>query len=416
MRVLYISKYAATASSGYPSRQYFYSKHLAELGNTVLLIYSNSNGRPNNGQNLCSIQEELNGRLLIKLLRGPKINLGLNLKRIWSWIYFEYQLYKFYGNIRDFRPDIIIVSSLSLLTFVNGVLFKKRLGIPLVLEVRDLYPLTITDLGRFTEKNPFIKVLSEIEKYGYRHADLIISTLENSKEYFELRKGGPVRFKWLPMGFDPNLYALSPDKISMGLIESVLKLKTKGYFIICYSGSIGYGDALSEVLDLSLDRNIIDNKIYFVFIGSGPMLEGYKTKYFAGNVLFLNPIEKKYLPLLLKQCDLLINTWYFKKIYQNGISPNKWIEYMYSGRPILLSFGYNSRIFNEADCGWQLFACNNIILKAEILKIRNFSKEILNVKGAKGKDYLVSQLNYVKLAKELEASLKDCIIFYDTNQ
>ena len=140
MKILYISKYAATPASGYPTRQYFISKSLAELGNNVMLIYSNSNGRQSNGQASCEISHEISGHLIIQKLKGPYISLGMNLKRIWSWIIFEYRIIKDFQRIRDFQSDIIIVSSLSILTFLSGVYLKRRLKRPLVLEVRDLYP------------------------------------------------------------------------------------------------------------------------------------------------------------------------------------------------------------------------------------------------------------------------------------
>lgn len=188
MKILYISKYAAVPVSGHPTRQYFFSKCLAEFGNSVMLIYSNSNGLQHNGQDSSELTQEIDGYLLIQKLKGPSIALGMNLKRIWSWMFFEYQIFKNLRRIKDFQPDIIIVSSLSILTFLSGVYLKKLLKRPLVLEVRDLYPLTLIEIGGFSKYNPIVQILGVIEKYGYKNADLILSTLENTRNYFETRK------------------------------------------------------------------------------------------------------------------------------------------------------------------------------------------------------------------------------------
>ena len=50
-----------------------------------------------------------------------------SLKRIYSWIIFEYRIFNFNYNIIGFKPDVIYISSLSLLTILNGVYLKKNL-------------------------------------------------------------------------------------------------------------------------------------------------------------------------------------------------------------------------------------------------------------------------------------------------
>ena len=49
-----------------------------------------------------------------------------SLKRIYSWIVFEYRVFNFDYNVIRFKPDIIYISSLSLLTILNGVYLKKK--------------------------------------------------------------------------------------------------------------------------------------------------------------------------------------------------------------------------------------------------------------------------------------------------
>ena len=97
-----------------------------------------------------------------------------------------------------------------------------------------------------------------------------------------------------------------------------------------------------------------------------------------------------------------------REIYQYGISPNKWIEYMYAGRPILLAYNGASRVFNTSDCGWQVSASKSSELKGKILEIHSLPKAILDQKGKNGRKYLLSELNYNKLAKELYESLQEC--------
>ena len=69
--------------------------------------------------------------------------------RILSWIDFEIKLWLMPKNILP-KPDIVIVSSLSLFTILNGYCLKKRFGCKLVFEIRDIWPLTIIEEGGFS--------------------------------------------------------------------------------------------------------------------------------------------------------------------------------------------------------------------------------------------------------------------------
>ena len=75
---------------------------------------------------------------------------------------------------RAYLPDILVVSSLSFFTILNGLLFKFFFKVPLVFEIRDIWPLTLTAEGGYKNKNPLIMLMSFIEKIGYKYSDLII--------------------------------------------------------------------------------------------------------------------------------------------------------------------------------------------------------------------------------------------------
>ena len=77
------------------------------------------------------------------------------MRRILSWLDFEWQLLGLPKEKLQ-TPDVVIVSSLSLLTILNGLLWKVRYKCRLIFEVRDIWPLTVTEEGGFTSWNPFV--------------------------------------------------------------------------------------------------------------------------------------------------------------------------------------------------------------------------------------------------------------------
>ena len=56
--------------------------------------------------------------------------------------------------------------------------FKTKL----VFEVRDIWPLTLTEEGGFSSLNPLIIILRAIELVGYRFSDLVVGTMPGLKK------------------------------------------------------------------------------------------------------------------------------------------------------------------------------------------------------------------------------------------
>ncbi len=314
-----------------------------------------------------------------------------------------------YRQIKKWMPDIVLVSSLSILTFVYGVFLKRKLHIPLIVEVRDLYPLTLIEVGALSKNNPFVSFLKQIEKFGYKNADLIVSTLENTESYFQSVVQKDVNYLWLPMGFSANIYNSKLKTQDMRIIDTINELKAQKKFIVGYAGSIGTANALGEVMKLTNDSDINQNKIHFIFIGDGPLKAKFQKEYKNNSCTFFPAVDKAFVPEILKHCDILINTWLDKPIYRFGISPNKWIEYMYAARPILLALNAKSKIFNEAQCGWQIPAQDYGQLKLTILKAKHENPEKLNQLGMNGNNYLMKNLTYEILTKGFNKRIEEIV-------
>lgn len=405
MNIVFISKYVVLPEHGSPTRQYFIAKYLSELSNKVLLIGSRST---------LAIIPKFKGYYISKkkenfetiTLNGPAINLGFNLKRIYSWILFEFNIFRFRRKIKLFKPDVIIVSSLSIFTFLSGVFLKRWLKVPLIVEIRDIYPLTLQEVGNFASNNPVIAFLKWIEKVGYKNADLIVSSLPNAKEHISsVLKGTPFEFVWIPMGIDPGFYNIK-DNIER---SSVLQ-RQFGDFIVMYAGSIGKANALDVIFNAAKKLKKSHPQIKFVLIGDGPLKSFYKEEYgHLTNIEFMDPINKKELPNVLKHADILINTWLDKPIYRFGISPNKWMDYMYAAKPILVAFSGYRCIIEEAKCGWFIPAEDEGALISTIIHLSQIEPDELKKIGNNGQSYLLKHLTYEKLASDFNKRLRSLI-------
>ena len=81
------------------------------------------------------------------------------------------------------KPDIIILSSMSIFPLLAVLFIKSWYRIPFIFEVGDLWPLTPIHMKKISRWNPIIQIISTLEKIAYRSADKIVTTLDNSHNY-----------------------------------------------------------------------------------------------------------------------------------------------------------------------------------------------------------------------------------------
>jgi glycosyltransferase involved in cell wall biosynthesis len=396
--IWFISKYAITPAYGNASRQYFLSKYLAKKGFDVTLISSQSSNVKLYKEFKGFFQLEEDSNMKHFLLKGPKITLGFSLLRLWSWILFEWYVLRLAlpGN-QIKKPDVVIVSSLSLLTFCSGILLKWRYKTKLIIEVRDIWPLTLIEIGRYNKLNPIIIILRFIEKLGYASAEVIVGTMPNLKEHIRnsIKKKVPVYF--VPQGYDNeiSIKALTPASQ-----EKLNQTKSEKFRII-YAGNIGKANKIDLLLDVAAQLMSKKMMVHFYFLGDGPLKIKYKKESAAlNNVTFIDSIPSSEISLFLSNFDLLVCPIGNKSIYRFGVSPNKVVDYMCSGRPILFSYnGYPS--FVDADkYSFITEAENSKLLTLKIIEIMGIDKQVLNKMGASGIDVVKNNHSFDCLSEK----------------
>ena len=393
MRVVIICKYARDKTDGQATRHYFFAKHLVKLGHSVLLIKSRSNLSKHTKSFFGLYQKTKEGNLEIITINGPIINSGFSAKRIFTWLQFEWRLFRISKFVRNWKPTHIIVSSLSLITGLTGIRLKRKLSISLIFEVRDIYPLTLVELGKLNPNNILVKILSWIEHHVCKNSDALISTLENFDKYLREILPNSKPCHWIPSGYENDWYDSKINE-ETATYKKIQKLKSLDKFIIAYAGTIGLANQLSTILDSARVLEKTHPNIHFVMIGEGPEKQKLESQYPLSNISFLESVPKEQLPLYLSLCDVLIHSWKKSSLYRFGISPNKWNEYMYSARPMILAHDYTSRIFNQANCGWQVPAEDTDAMVQKIIEVMELNKKEISQLGQNGKRYLEENLSY----------------------
>jgi glycosyltransferase involved in cell wall biosynthesis len=375
-------------------RHSFLAEEFIKKGYDVTLITSSFSHVPYRENDFKGFYKLIDKNIRVLLVKGNKYKGTQGLARVISWLIFCFLLF-FIPTKKIPKPDIIIVSSNSLLPILNVVFFfrKKFKGVKFILEIRDIWPLSLVELGNFSRKNILIKFLAWVEKIGYKEADHIVSLLMDADVHIKGVLGDvPFKYTWISNGFqieDESSYQSIPKELDARI--------PKNAFIVGYAGSLGKANAMEYIIE---GFNKIKNQnIYLLIVGGGD--ETIYLKKLAeknDNILFFGRLPKNQILSFLKKCDLLYFSSKDLRIYKYGISANKTFDYMYAEKPILLSAPTANNVIQLAECGRVIKTGDSNLIIDEVLKFKEMSPEERNVMGLKGKDYLIKYFTYDKLS------------------
>lgn len=395
MNILCISKYASIPKYGAAARLFYLAKEFSSAGHDVSMITSDSN-------HLCEYPsskstynfEDVDG-VKVCWINTKKYIRTASVSRVLSWFDFEWKLFRF--NIKKVAPPhIVIVSSLSLLSIFYGYYLKRKFSIPLVFEVRDIWPLTLTEEGGVSKFHPLVLFLGAVERFAYRVSDMIVGTMPNLGQHVKEVIKTEKKVFCAPLGFDSSEESLDLESFSNPFEHEVPSNKR----VIGYAGSMGISNALDNYIEV-IKKFSSNEQVFFVLVGAGDLkqkyqkeLEGFK------NVKFLDKIPQADVKFFLAKCDLLYLSTHYSKVWDYGQSMNKVVQYMLAGKPIVASYaGYPSMI-NEADCGSYVNSKNAGELFDVIEKYASLDVQNLSSIGLKGKHWIEKQRNYKLLAKK----------------
>ena len=392
--IWYISKYVKTSYVGNSGSRGFFL--LDKLSNNGFKCTIFSSYPFKYSKNFNKVLSKIRKNFSYIYLDSYQYKQSNSIQRIISWIDFERKLFFLKKNNIP-KPDVIIVSSLSILTIVNGLFLKKKYSCKLFFEIRDIWPLTLIEEGGFSNNNLLIIFLKFLEFIGYKYSDHIIGTMPNLKEHVRNVLGFSKEVSCIPIGFD-RLEISKAKKIS----KNIKILIPENKFIVGYFGGIGISNALDSFFDSIQKLNKNNKTIHFIIAGDGDLRNKFnsKTKHLK-NITFLPLIEKQYIHSLMSKCDLLYFSTHNSKIWKYGQSLNKLVDYMLVGVPVIGSYSGYETMINESGCGEFIrpYDIDEIIKK--ILKYQNMSnEERINI-GVKGQKWILKYRSYERLSNYL---------------
>ena len=296
------------------------------------------------------------------------------------------------------RPDVVYASSPHLLAGLAGYLLSLRWRVPLVLEVRDLWPQVLVDMGQMEATSPVYRALESIETFLYAKADRIVVMAEGTREYL-VDKGVPAdTIEFIPNAADPEDFTVATPRA---------ELRERFEFTRCtcvYTGAHGPANGLDLLLDAAAD--LAGEDVDIVLVGNGPSkpdLQECARDRGLSNVRFLDPIPKAEIPALMAAADIGLHVLADVPLFRYGVSPNKVFDYLASGLPMVTNVpGEVGALVTESGGGIAVAPAG---LAAGIRKIMGCDSVRFAAVGRAGQEYMRKHRSRTAMAARLQVLL-----------
>jgi len=393
--ILIINEYAGSLKNGMTFRHYYLAKEFIkqEYKTTIVTAsYSHFLKEFPDMENKTYKKEDIDGvkYIWIKVVKYSK---SFDRKRVFKWFEFMTKLF-FLDKHLDDKPDVILCSPTAPFSILPAYYLSKKYNAKLIFEVRDIWPLTLVELGGISKKNPLIKLMSWFEKFALKKSDIVVSNLQNYGSHIK------------DLGIDKKAHLVS-NGINLDEMKDIEPLPKevenkipKEKFIVGYTGKLGVSNAIDYLIDTA--RLLKDSKeVYFVIVGDGQEKDKLKLQAKGlDNIIFINSIPKSQVQSMLNLFDVCFIGWRNEDIYKYGVSPNKLFDYMYASKPIIHSINTIDDIVSLYNCGVSVEAESSLAIQEAIKKLLKMDKSVRIFLGKNGKNAVLENFTYSKLAKK----------------
>jgi len=407
--IVFFAHFAGSERHGMVFGHYYLAREWVKLGHQVTIIAS---GFAHTRQ----LQPKLRGRITEEIVDGirylwvktPRYDGKGRLGRVGNLLSFAFQVWALPLPIDD--ADLVICSSHCPFAIHGSYRFARRCNATLVFEVRDLWPLTLIELGGASRYNPLIYLMQRSEDFAYRKSARVVSVLPAAAEYMTSRGMHPGKFIYIPNGISLDSRPPTSGHEPSQVFNQINDLRARGKFLLGYAGRFVASNTIELLLDAVARCERPD--IHLVLLGDGylqkELASQAATLGLSERVSFLGVVNKRQVVSILSKFDALYLGLVSKPIFRFGVSPTKLNDYFMAARPIIYSVDAPDDVVEISGGGVSCIAENVEAIVTAIQKIHAMTPLQRDQMGLAGRDWLFQNRTYSKLASQfLDAASSD---------
>jgi len=344
MKILYLHQYFNTPSMAGGTRSYEMARRFVQGGHEVHMITSERTGAQKE-----TWRETVEEGIRVHWTPVPYSNVLSYRVRMKAFSAYAYRAGR---KAVEIGGDVVFATSTPLTIALPAVYAKKKLKVPMVFEVRDLWPELPIAIGAL--KNPFlISAARQLEKYAYKNADRIVALSPGMKEGIT-RTGYPEnKVAVIPNSCDLDLFKVPPEEGE--------QLRRRygwlgGRHLVIYLGTFGKVNGISYLARVAAKARELAPEVRFVAIGEGKEWEAVELLAMELGILNENfflfkEIPKKETPPWFSAATITTSLFIdLPEMWSN--SANKFFDSLAAGKPVAINYrGWQADIIQETGAG-----------------------------------------------------------------
>jgi colanic acid biosynthesis glycosyl transferase WcaI len=306
------------------------------------------------------------------------------------------------------QVDIALVYSPPLTLYKTSVNLGNKLFFPTILNVQDLFPQSVIDLGKINNK-VLIKILSYMEKKAYKVVDLITVHSERNAQYIKsIIKDGGEKVKIIENWVNIDEVGLGKKKNNFSGRYSLCDK-----FVVSFAGTLGYSQDIEVIIKAA--NMTKDKDIYYLIVGDRVRFNEVQEKikeYKLNNIIQLPTVPKEIYPQVLHSSDISLVT--LKKEVQTPVVPSKILNIMSAAIPVLGTMNLNGdapKLVKNANAGYIFPAGDYVQLANSILNLYK-NPEIRKKLGKNGRKFIETNHSVEAAADNYEMTFSRVINKY----
>ncbi len=396
MRILYFSHYFHPEGNAPAARVYELCRRWVAQGHQVTVITCAPNvpvGVVYDGYRNGWLQREtVQGVETIRVWTYLAANKG-TVRRIANYV--SYMLTAILAGLRVARPDVVIATSPQFFCGWAGVWVCRLRRLPLILEIRDLWPESIVTVGAM-RKSVAVRLLERWERSMYRAARRVVTVGEGYREQLVARGVPSERIDVIPNGVDRAMFDRTTGgggvRAEFGLGDA---------FVCAYVGTIGMGSGLEVVLRAArLLRDAPGPDVVFLLVGDGAVREDLERRARSeglSRVVFTGRLDKNRIPAVLAASDACLVHLSRKELFRT-VLPSKIFEASAMARPIVLGVeGFAADLVAGAGAGVCIEPENERELVEAVTRLAGDPERAAEM-GRRGLEQIATRYDYDELA------------------
>jgi colanic acid biosynthesis glycosyl transferase WcaI len=303
------------------------------------------------------------------------------------------------------RPDLVIATSPQLLVGLSGWWVGRWKRVPLVLEIRDLWPESLAAVGVGNHDSLLHRALKKIAGFLYSNANHIVVVTPAFREHLTRCWQVPAhKISVVQNGVEAQLF--SPQRSNPELRKT---LAGDEKFVVSFIGTLGLAQGLETLISTAEELQRTHRDILFVLLGEGAdrqrilaMAEAKKLS----NIRYVRQQPREKIPNYICASDACLVLLRKSDVFETVI-PTKMLEFMSCGRPVILGVnGQARKIVERGPAGIYVEPENPRQLCQAILTLRD-QPTLRESMGRNGRKYIVQNLSRERTAADyLELLLK----------